>query len=93
VGATILTWNDNLYISPLAILDGTKAIRGGIPLVFPWFGKPTEKTQQHGFARNLKWKYVIKLNCNQKMASHEKCTYNHDFVHATILAQQYPIWH
>lgn len=37
-GATVLSWKvdgrELLFCSKLAILDGTKAIRGGIPLVF-----------------------------------------------------------
>ena len=43
---------------------GKKAIRGGIPLVFPQFGQPKDtdgnlvlpKLSQHGFARNSMWK-------------------------------------
>jgi glucose-6-phosphate 1-epimerase len=39
-GATITSWKsangtENLFLSDKAILDGTKAVRGGIPLVFP----------------------------------------------------------
>lgn len=37
-----------------------KAIRGGIPLCFPWFGKHAEYADypSHGFARNLNWEVV-----------------------------------
>lgn len=39
-GATVLSWkdasgNEKLWLSEAAVLDGTKAVRGGIPLVFP----------------------------------------------------------
>jgi glucose-6-phosphate 1-epimerase len=39
-GATIVSWKDakgqeKLWLSDAAILDGTKAVRGGVPLVFP----------------------------------------------------------
>ncbi|KAL8400735.1 hypothetical protein RB594_000949 [Gaeumannomyces avenae] len=38
-GATVLSWKRNgqekLWLSEAASLDGTKAVRGGIPLVFP----------------------------------------------------------
>jgi len=39
-GATVISWKsangkDNLFLSPKAHLDGSKAVRGGIPLVFP----------------------------------------------------------
>lgn len=39
-GATILSWkdtagNEKLWLSESAKLDGSKAVRGGVPLVFP----------------------------------------------------------
>lgn len=39
-GATIVSWKDTngaekLWLSEAAVLDGSKAVRGGIPLVFP----------------------------------------------------------
>lgn len=39
-GATVISWKDasgeeKLWLSDKAVLDGTKAVRGGIPLVFP----------------------------------------------------------
>lgn len=62
-GATITSWKHKgqelLYISPLAKLDGSKAIRGGIPIVFPRFGPSSLfPNQQHGFARNSIWKLL-----------------------------------
>lgn len=47
---------ENLFISEKAVLDGTKAIRGGIPLVFPQFGPGA--LPNHGFARTSTWKVV-----------------------------------
>ena len=46
-----------LYMSPLATLETGKAIRGGVPVCWPWFGShPTEATQPaHGFARLIPW--------------------------------------
>ena len=42
-GATVVSWKNNnqekLWLSEGAHLDGSKAVRGGIPLVFPVFGK------------------------------------------------------
>jgi glucose-6-phosphate 1-epimerase len=68
-GATVLSYvpadgREVLFVSERAVLDGTKAIRGGIPLVFPIFGPPPPPSQegqpastmpQHGFARNNWW--------------------------------------
>ena len=39
-GATVISWKsaqgkENLFLSSKAHLDGSKAVRGGIPLVFP----------------------------------------------------------
>lgn len=39
-GATVVGWkdaagSDKLWLSDKAVLDGSKAVRGGIPLVFP----------------------------------------------------------
>mmetsp|Transcript_6093 Transcript_6093/g.6743 ORF Transcript_6093/g.6743 Transcript_6093/m.6743 type:complete len:315 (-) Transcript_6093:53-997(-) len=66
-GATVISYKsedgrENLFVSRDAKLDGSKAIRGGIPLVFPIFGPPDSKSgstmPQHGFARTNNWKIV-----------------------------------
>ncbi|KAJ8326108.1 hypothetical protein O5D80_005466 [Batrachochytrium dendrobatidis] len=62
-GATVTSWKyygvENLFLSSKAVLDGSKPIRGGIPLVFPQFGSGQDKVlPQHGFARVSKWKYL-----------------------------------
>ncbi|XP_053405512.1 uncharacterized protein LOC123565460 [Mercenaria mercenaria] len=58
-GATVTSWKNKgeeiLFCSEKAVLDGKKAIRGGIPIVFPNFG-PWELGPQHGFARIKQWK-------------------------------------
>lgn len=57
-GATVSSWKcggiERLFLSSKAKLGGTKAIRGGIPLVFPNFG-PWDLGPQHGFARIAHW--------------------------------------
>lgn len=73
-GATVISWDTNgtehLFVSKQAILDGSKAIRGGIPLVFPIFGtKPQISLPQHGFARNSYWDYLGILTENEKEVS------------------------
>lgn len=69
-GATIISWKDaagaeRLFLSSAAITDGSKAVRGGIPLVFPVFGTDKGKKEvaalpQHGFARTSRWEFLGK---------------------------------
>ncbi|KAK4979523.1 hypothetical protein LTR66_010466 [Elasticomyces elasticus] len=69
-GATVISWKsnsgqENLWLSQKAVLDGSKAVRGGIPIVFPVFGPPpqnhaTSSLPQHGFARSTRWEYLGK---------------------------------
>lgn len=58
-GAHVLGWQpaggtERLFLSRTAILDGSAAIRGGVPVIFPQFAGegPLPK---HGFARNRRW--------------------------------------
>ena len=65
-GATITSYKlpegrEILFLSSQAVFDGAKAIRGGIPIVFPQFGGGV--LPQHGFARNSLW----------SLQSHEQC--------------------
>lgn len=67
-GATVISWKsgekERLWLSDAAKTDGSKPVRGGIPLVFPVFGKqadakhPTYPLPQHGFARNSTWEFL-----------------------------------
>ncbi|KAJ7181669.1 galactose mutarotase-like domain-containing protein [Mycena crocata] len=75
-GATIVSWKspsqnnpeptERLFVSNTAIRDGSKPVRGGIPVVFPCFGPPIHSEHkslpQHGFARSSTWSWnsVIK---------------------------------
>ncbi|KAL4885519.1 galactose mutarotase-like domain-containing protein [Aspergillus karnatakaensis] len=69
-GATVTSWKtadgaEKLWLSDAAVLDGSKPIRGGIPVVFPVFGPPpqnhaTTPLPQHGFARNSLWEFLGK---------------------------------
>jgi len=83
-GATVTSWKVNdkeqLLLSNTAVLDGSKAIRGGIPVVFPQFAQPLATMPQHGFARTNQWETVseslfvdsekaclsLKLDANEK---------------------------
>lgn len=63
-GAQLLSFTpkgkqDILWCSSDAILDGSKAIRGGAPICWPWFGPSADGlSPQHGYARISKWKVV-----------------------------------
>jgi D-hexose-6-phosphate mutarotase len=47
-----------LFLSEASRFEPEAPIRGGIPIVFPWFGKPENRAGQHGFARNRKWEVL-----------------------------------
>lgn len=64
-GATVTAYQPRgespvLWLSPQAQFQAGKAIRGGIPVCWPWFGPhPKDASKpQHGFARNLEWSCV-----------------------------------
>ncbi len=62
LGAQILSWQgphgEVLWWGSKVEYAAGKPVRGGIPLVFPWFGDhPTDKQlPAHGFVRNLTWR-------------------------------------
>jgi glucose-6-phosphate 1-epimerase len=49
-----------IFLSRRAMYAAGKAIRGGVPLVFPWFGPhPTDPQRpMHGFARTRPWRLL-----------------------------------
>ena len=62
-GAQLLSWKlpdsqEQLYLSPRTQLDGSVAIRGGVPICFPQFNLRVigqHALAKHGFARQLPW--------------------------------------
>jgi glucose-6-phosphate 1-epimerase len=59
-GATLTRWapagaREVLFTSPSSAYAAGKAIRGGVPICWPWFG-PREGAPQHGFARTAPWR-------------------------------------
>jgi glucose-6-phosphate 1-epimerase len=61
-GAHLMEWTPTgqhplIYLSPEAIYHSGKAIRGGVPVCWPWFGPhPAEASfPAHGFARTRRW--------------------------------------
>jgi len=59
-GAHITSWTRNqaehLFMSRKAVFEKGKALRGGIPIIFPQFGPG--KIPSHGFARTSAWDVV-----------------------------------
>jgi glucose-6-phosphate 1-epimerase len=62
-GAQVTLWRPPgagpvIFTSPRAVLAPGKAIRGGIPVIFPWFGPhPSDPAApQHGTARTAPWR-------------------------------------
>lgn len=63
-GAQVLSWRkaddrqDVLWLSPAAALGTGKAVRGGIPICWPWFGQhPSDVTKPaHGIVRACPWR-------------------------------------
>ena len=66
---------DILWISEKSLFEEGKAIRGGIPLCFPWFGPhPADKTKpQHGFARLQYWDVINVKEINDDTIDIELC--------------------
>ncbi len=66
MGGQVLTWQPKsqqepvLWISKFAQYVPGKAIRGGVPICWPWFGaNPSERhLPGHGFARVVPWEVV-----------------------------------
>lgn len=59
-GAHLLSWKsaggqERLFVSARSALDGSKAIRGGVPVIFPQFAE-RGAGQRHGFARLSNWR-------------------------------------
>lgn len=66
-GAHLVSWKavttadapgqERLFLSSLSALDGRKAIRGGVPVIFPQFAE-RGNGMRHGFARVSTWRVV-----------------------------------
>ncbi|HEY4356545.1 MAG TPA: D-hexose-6-phosphate mutarotase [Acidobacteriaceae bacterium] len=63
-GAHLVHWQPGnedhpvLFLSERSVFAPGKAVRGGVPVIFPWFGSRTgERTDgpSHGFARTAMW--------------------------------------
>jgi len=62
----VLSWHpfneahDVLFVSKKAFFESGKAIKGGIPICWPWFGSDPEAKGRgsHGFVRNRQWQVI-----------------------------------
>jgi glucose-6-phosphate 1-epimerase len=61
-GAHVTHWTPRgqrpvLFVSPKSLFERGRAIRGGVPIIFPWFGDRSDGKPgpAHGFARNSEW--------------------------------------
>jgi glucose-6-phosphate 1-epimerase len=61
-GAHVTHWTPRgqrpvLFVSPKSAFAPGKAIRGGVPIIFPWFGPRGDGKPgpAHGFARTVEW--------------------------------------
>ncbi|MGA7158456.1 MAG: D-hexose-6-phosphate mutarotase [Acidobacteriaceae bacterium] len=66
-GAHLTQWQPSgakpvLFLSDRSLFEPGKAIRGGVPIIFPWFGSRTASPENprtdgpsHGFARTADW--------------------------------------
>lgn len=61
-GGHITSWvqkdgQDALYLSPNSLFQDGRAIRGGVPVCFPWFGDKADDptAPAHGFVRTKEW--------------------------------------
>jgi len=64
-GAHVAEWTPSgqkpvIWLSEQAVYQPGKALRGGIPICFPWFGNHAEHKEYpaHGFARTREHRYV-----------------------------------
>jgi len=65
-GAHLMSWKtadgkERLFLSQRSALDGSAAIRGGIPVIFPQFATRGDGLR-HGFARTSTWRIAEQAN-------------------------------
>lgn len=72
-GAQVLSWQtagrERFFLSPRSALDGSRSIRGGVPVCWPQFNQ-RGNGPKHGFARSLPW-LITSYELNSHSASFE----------------------
>lgn len=94
-GAQVTQWTPAgqrpvIFMSPRSAFSPGRAIRGGIPVIFPWFGphKTDPKMPQHGFARSLPWQ-VIGAERTATGGIMVKLALDHDAATAALWPEQF----
>jgi glucose-6-phosphate 1-epimerase len=60
-----------LFLSEKSRFEKDAPIRGGIPIIFPWFGKPEGRAMPHGFARERMWELIeVKKHADGSATAH-----------------------
>ncbi|WP_158716171.1 D-hexose-6-phosphate mutarotase [Blastococcus sp. Marseille-P5729] len=80
-GAHVTRWapgnfGELLYLSSTARFTEGQAIRGGVPICFPWFadGPAADRAPAHGFARRTRWRcrsYAVQETTGLLQAEYE----------------------
>lgn len=94
-GAHVIDWRTHgarpvLFLSERSQFRTGKAIRGGVPLCFPWFGPKADDpaAPQHGFARTRDWSLAradialdggVKLEFTLASDASSRTTWPHEF--------------
>ena len=93
-GAQVTSWvpaklEEALFLSRKSRWEQGKAIRGGVPICFPWFGNKANdpKAPAHGFARTRPWKLesvaqdddAIQLVMSLESNTETRMRWSHDF--------------
>src|SRR5688572_9504583 len=78
-----------LFLSGRAFFEAGKAIRGGIPICWPWFGpRDGDKNAMHGFVRTMPWEVkevsrtgeAVRAVFTIASSVETRAIWNHDFV-------------
>lgn len=88
-----------LWMSQSASFQPGKAIRGGVPVCWPWFGPHPKGLPQHGFVRNQAWQLAgierltdgqikVVLSVNQSPASQQIWPYPFELTLSLVIGTE-----
>ena len=94
-GAHLVSWKaasstgaapqERMFMSRLSALDGSRALRGGVPVIFPQFAE-RGSGMRHGFARVSTWR-VLDSGEQDGAAHHCQQSEEHDGLPAQAVGQ------